>query len=111
MAKKRKKKLNPNRFQQQDDKGIFSFDPVRRNLFIWGLVAGGTGGFFMLRQDTIIWPIVGVFAVVFIANYQINKAARRIPRFQATIISFAGVMIAMFGVIVLGTVILAFFQA
>ena len=64
----------------------------------------------MLRQDTIIWPIVGVFAVVFIANYHINKAARRIPRFQATIISFIGVMIAMFGVIVLGTIILAFFQ-
>jgi hypothetical protein len=110
LAKKRKKKLNPNRFQNQDDKGILSFDPVRRNLFVWGLIAGAAGGFFMLRQDTIIWPIVGVFAVVFIANYHINKAARRIPRFQATIISFVGVMIAMFGVIVLGTIILAFFQ-
>lgn len=108
MAKRQKKKLDPNRFQKQDDKGILSFDPVRRSAFLWGLLAGAVGGFFMLRQDTIIWPIIGVFAVVLISNYQINKVSRRIPRFQATIISFAGVMIAMFAVIIVGTIVLAF---
>ena len=111
MAKRRRQKLNPNRFQKQDDQGLFSFDPVRREVFRWGLLAGATGGFFMLWQNSLWWPIVGVFAVVLISNYHIGKAARQIPRWHATIISFIGVFIAMFGVIILGSVILAYFQA
>ena len=83
---------------------------MRRDVFRWGLLAGATGGFFMLWQNSIWWPIAGVFAVVFISNYRIGKAARQIPRLHATIITFIGVFIAMFGVIILGTVILAYFQ-
>jgi len=119
VAKKRKKKsdsksgpkLDPNRFQKQDDNSLFSFDPIRRDTFKWGLFAGGTGGLFMLSTDTIIWPIVGVAFVVFVTNYHINKAARSIPRLHATVMSFLGVMVAMFGVIVIGTVVIAFLQA
>lgn len=76
MAKK-KRKLDPNRFQQQDDKGLFSFDPIRRNTFKWGLAAGAIGGLLMVQVGT-IWQILGVFAVVFISNYQIAQAAKRI---------------------------------
>jgi hypothetical protein len=108
LAKKRRK-INPNRFQTKDDKGIFSFDPIRRDVFKWGLVAGAVGGFFMLRPE-IFWQIIGVFAVVFISNYHIAKAARRIPRWHATIVSFLGVIIALFGVIILGTIILTYLQ-
>ena len=64
----------------------------------------------MLRQDSIFWPIVGVFMIVFITNYHIGKASQRIPRWHATIIAFLGVMVAMFGVIIIGTIILAFLQ-
>ena len=109
LAKRRRRKKDSNRSQKQDDKGLFSFDPIRRDVFKWGLIAGAVGGFFILRPE-IFWQIMGVFAVVFITNYRIAKAARRIPRWHATIVSFIGVMIAMFGVIGLGTIILAFFQ-
>lgn|GEM_PF-1922278 len=110
MAKRRRKKLNPNRFQKVDDNKLFSFDPVRRDAFKWGTIAGGVGGFFMLWQDSIFWPIVGVSAIVFITNYHIGKASQRIPRWHATIIAFLGVIVAMFGVIIIGTIVLAFLQ-
>jgi hypothetical protein len=106
----KRKKLDPNRFRKEDDKGLFSFDPIRRSAFTWGLIAGGAGGLFMLQPE-IVWQIVGVFAVVLISNYHINKAARRIPRWHATVISFLGVMLAMFGVIILGTIVLAYVRA
>ena len=108
MAKR--KKLNPNRFKQSDDKGLFSFDPLRRQVFIWGLVAGASGGVCMLRPE-FFWQIVGLFLVVIISNYHINKASRQIPRLHATVWSFAGVLLAMFGVIITGTIIIAFLQA
>lgn len=99
MAKK--PRLDPNRFKKGgkpapklDDKGLFSFDPIRRDLFKWGLVAGASGGFLML-QPGIFWQITGVFVVVFIANYHISKASKQIPRWQATIISFIGAMLAI----------------
>lgn len=108
MAKK-KRRLDPNRFQQQDDNGLFSFDPIRRNTFKWGLVAGAVGGLLMV-QAGMIWQILGVFAVVFISNYHIAQAAKRIPRWHATVISLAGAMIAMFFVIAVTTLIVIYFQ-
>jgi hypothetical protein len=105
----RKRRLDPKRFQPKDDKGLFSFDPIRRYVFKWGLIAGATGGLFMLRSE-FVWQLIGVFAVVFISNYHINKAAQRIPRWHATIVSFIGVLIGMFGVILLGSVIMVYLQ-
>lgn len=107
MAKRRK--LDPNRFQKKDENGMFSFDPIRRELFKWGLIAGGIGGALMLNPN-IFWQIMGVLAVVFISNHHINKAARRIPRWHAVINSFLGVILAMFGVIFLGSMIIAYVQ-
>ena len=107
MAKRRR--LDPNRFKKQDDKGLFSFDPVRKNLFKWGIIAGAAGGLFMLSPGW-IWQIVGVFTVVLISNHHINKAAQRIPRWHATIVSFLGVMLALFGVIALGNLLIAYLQ-
>ena len=106
MAKKRK--VNPNRFQKQDEQSLFAFDPVHRDVLKWGAIAGASGGLFML-QEGLLWQIVGVFAVVFISNYHISRAARRIPRWHATVISFVGVMVAIFGVIIIGTIVLAYF--
>lgn len=108
MAKK-KRKLDPNRFKQPNEKGLLSFDPIRRNAFMWGLIAGVVGGFFMLRPET-IWQVAGVFAVVFIANYHITKAARHIPRWHAAVMSLTGAMIGMFGIIILGTILIATLQ-
>ena len=118
MAKKRRsksqkksgKKLDPKRFQKQDENRLFSFDPIRRDLFKWGLIAGAAGGLFMIRQDSIVWSIVGVAIVVFMSNYHIGKASQRIPRLHATVMSFLGVVIAMFGVIILGTIVVAYLQ-
>jgi len=106
----RKRRYTPNRPQQKDDKGLLSFDPLRRNVFKWGLIAGAAGGLFMLRPE-FIWQVVGVLLVVFIANYHINKAAQRISRWHATFASFLGVMIGMFGVIIIGTLIMVYFEA
>ena len=105
MAKKRK--LNPNRFQPQADQSLFSLDPIRRDVIKWGLLAGAVGALFML-QPQFVWQFVGVVLVVFVANYHISKAARRIPRWHATILSFLGVMVAMVVVMVIGTVIMAY---
>jgi len=105
----KKRKLNPNRFQKQDESSLFTFDPIRRDLFKWGLIAGAAGGFFMLQQN-FIWQIVGVVIVVLVSNYHIGNASRRIPRWHATIFSFAGVMVAIIVVILVGTVMLAYFR-
>ena len=111
MAKKqRKTKLNPNRFQKQDEQRLFSFDPIRRYAFRGGLIAGASGGFLMLWQNSLIWSVLGVFVVVLISNYHIGVAARRIPRWHATVISTLGVFISITAVIIVGTIILTYFQ-
>ena len=107
MAKRRK--LDQNRFRKKDEHGIFSFDPIRRDLFKWGIIAGAIGGALMLNPGT-IWQIAGVFAVVLISNYHINKAARRIPRWHAVVVSFLAVILSMFGVILLGSLLFAYTQ-
>lgn len=108
MAKRRK--LKQNRFQKEPEQGLFSFDPIRQHLLKWGAIAGGAGGLLMI-QTSIFWQIAGVFVVVMISNYHINRAARRIPRWHAVFASFAGVIVAMFGVIIVGTMILTYLQA
>jgi len=107
LAKKRK--FDPNRFQQQDNNSLFSFDPIRRDVLKWGTIAGAFGGFLMIQQQ-VVWQIIGVFIIVSVANYHISKAAHRIPRWQAMVISFIGVIAAMFGVIIVGTIIIAYYQ-
>ena len=104
---KRKRNLNPNRFQKQDDKGLFSFDEIRKDLFKWGLVAGGTGGVFFI-QSGFIWQIVGFLAIFFITSRQIEKAARRVPRWHAVFYCLIGTMAAMFVVIIIGNLILVY---
>lgn len=69
-------------------------------------MAGAAGGFFMV-QPQLVWQIIGVFTAVLIANYSISNAARRIPRWHAAIISFIGMSLAMFGVIIVGSIIIA----
>ena len=108
MAKRRK--LNQNRFQKEPEQGLFSFDPIRKNLLKWGAIAGGAGGLLMIHPS-IFWQIAGVLVVVMVSNYHINKAARRIPRWHAVVTSFAGVIVAMFSVIIAGTIILTYLQA
>jgi hypothetical protein len=105
MAKKRK--VNPNRFQKQDQSGLFSFDPVRRDVLKWGVIAGAVGGVFMLQRG-LLWQIVGIFAIVFISNYHISRAARRMPRWHAAIYSFVGMMAAFLAITMAGTAVLAY---
>jgi hypothetical protein len=105
----KKRKLDPNRFQQQDQGGLFSFDPVRRQVLLWGLIAGAVGAFLMI-QTQLWWQILGVLVVVFVSNYHINRAARRIPRWQATALSFAGVLAALIVVSVAGTLVQVYLQ-
>jgi len=106
----KRRKLDPSRFKKKEEQRFFSFDPVRRNLLKWGALAGGVGGLFMI-QEGVVWQIVGVFAVVFISNYYVNRAARHIPRWQAVVYSFMGVIVAMFSVIIFGTIVLTFLNA
>ncbi len=117
MAKKRKqkpqkkniKKLNPNRFQKQDEQGLFSFDPIRRDILKWGLIAGAIGGLFIIQPP--LWSkILGTFIVVVIANYHTRKATRRIAPWQAIILTYIGVFIAMVSMAAIGSVILSFLQ-
>jgi hypothetical protein len=82
---------------------------MRRYTFKWGLIAGAAGGLFMIRPE-LFWQIVGIAAVVFISNYHINKAARYIPRWHATVISFLGVLLGMFSIIIAGSIILFYIQ-
>lgn len=104
MAKRRRK---VDRKRDPDQKGIFGLNPIQQDVLKWGLVAGAAGGLFII-QGRIVWQIVGVFAAVFISNYQITKAAHYIPRWQATAISFIGMIVAMLGVSIIGTVLLAY---
>lgn len=107
MAKKRK--INPNRFRQQDEKSLFAFDPTRQQVLKWGAIAGALGGLLMLQQS-LLWQIAGVFVVVLVSNHHISRASQRIPRWQATVLSFIGVTVAIFGVVIVGTVITAYFR-
>ena len=109
--KKSSKKINPNRFQKQDELGLFSFDPIRRDVFKWGLLTGAVGGIFMTVQNSIIWPIIGVAIVVFGLNYHISKASQRIPRLHATVMSLLASLIAMVVVIIVGSIVIAFINA
>jgi hypothetical protein len=106
LAKRRRH--HPNKFQQEEEQGLFSFGPVRKHVFKWGLIAGAIGGIFMIRPD-FISQVIGVLVVVIVSNYHINKATQYISRWPATIASFLGVLIGMFGVIIIGTIILAYF--
>ena len=63
-----------------------------------------------MLQQNFVWQIVGVVIVVLVSNYRISNASRRIPRWHATIFSFAGVMVAIIIVILVGTVVLAYFR-
>lgn len=58
--------------------------------------------------ENLLSQIAGVVIVVLVSNYHINRAAQRIPRWHATIVAFIGVMVAMFGVIIVGTIVLAY---
>ena len=49
--------------------------------------------------SSFLWPITTFL-----------KQLTDIPRWQATVISFAGVIAAMFGVIIVGTIIMAYYQ-
>jgi len=103
----KKRKANPNRFHQTDDQSLFSFDPVRRNVLSWGIVAGATGGLFMLQKG-LVWQLAGVLAIVFISNHHIARATRRIPRWQAAVLSFVGMMAAIFIVVLVGTALITY---
>ncbi len=104
MAKK-KRKLNPNRFQQQDEQHLFAFDPIRRELFQWGMIAGAIGGLF-LAQDGFVWQIIGFLLIFFIIGHRIEKAAQQIPRWQAILLAFIGSLPAMLLVIFFSRLIL-----
>lgn len=106
---KRRKKLDPNRFQKQDGLGLFSFNPIRRDCIKWGAVAGAAGGAAMLFQS-LLGQIAGIMLIVFISNHGISKASRLIPRWQATVLSFIGVMLALFSVIIVGTILISFYS-
>ena len=58
-------------------------------------------------QEQIAWQISGLFVVLFVANYHIAKAARYIPRWQAAVVSFTGVILAIVGVVIISALILA----
>jgi hypothetical protein len=102
----KRRRSDPHRLQKSDQQSLFAFDPIRKGLLKWGTVAGGLGGFFMVQRASLFWQIVGVLLIVLITNYQINKAARYIPRWHAVINAFLGVFLAMFAVIIVGTIIL-----
>jgi hypothetical protein len=108
LAKRRK--LNPNRFQKKPaEQRFFSFDPVRKNLFRWGLVAGAAGGPFLV-QPGLVWQIVGFVVIFLISNYHVNRAAQRIPRWHAVFFSLAGAMLAMFVIVTIGSILIAYSQ-
>ena len=105
MAKK-KRSLNPNRFQQAGDQKFFSFDPVRQEIFKWGAIAGTAGGL-LLAQEGFIWQILGFLAIFLISGRQIDKAAQRIPRWHAVAFSLLGTMPTMLVMVVVVRLILA----
>lgn len=72
-------------------------------------MAGAAGGFFMIFEQ-VIWQIIGVLIVVVVANYYISKAAQHMPRLYATVFGFAGVALGMFGMIIIGTIVITYYQ-
>jgi hypothetical protein len=95
MARKQAK-LDPNRFKKEmkieiDDLGMFSFDPIRQELFKWGLVSGIMGSLFTIRPE--LWAkVFGIIIIVVVCNYHIAKASHRIPRWHAVVVTFIGLL-------------------
>jgi hypothetical protein len=104
----KQRKLRSTR-HQPPRQGVFLLSPIRRTLLQWGMIAGTAGGF-LLIQPQIGWQIVGIFVMVFIANYQISKAAQQIPLWQAIITTLIGILTAIMGVITVGTLLIIYFQ-
>jgi|JFJP01.1.fsa_nt_gi hypothetical protein len=110
---KKQSKLDPNRFKKEaqlDKLGMFSFDPIRRELFIKGLLVGASGSFFMLRPE-FLWQMIGMGMVVMISNYHIQQGAQRISRWHAIVMTFTGLMLGMFAVLTIGNIAVAFYLA
>jgi len=103
---KRKRKLDPHRFVKQDEQPLFAFDPIRRELFQWGMIAGAIGGLF-LSQEGFIWQILGYLIIFLIMGRRVDKAAQRIPRWHAIVITFVGTLPVMILVIFFSRLILA----
>jgi hypothetical protein len=82
---------------------------ARKNLFRWGLVAGAAGGPFLV-QPGLVWQIVGFVVIFLISNYHVNRAAQRIPRWHAVFFSLAGAMLAMFVIVTIGSILIAYSQ-
>jgi hypothetical protein len=116
LAKKRHK-IDPNRFKKSkprqvptDNKGMFAFDPIRRDVMMWGFIAGAAGGAVLLIEQ-LFAQIAGVFIVVLVSNYRINHAAKQISRWHATINSFIGVTAGLILAIAVGTVVISIISA
>jgi hypothetical protein len=116
LAKKRPK-VDPNRFKQSkrtpaptDNKGMFAFDPIRRDVMLWGFMAGAAGGAVLLIEH-LFAQIAGVFIVVLVSNYRINQASQQISRWHATINSFIGVTAGLILAIGVGTVVISILSA
>jgi hypothetical protein len=107
----KRKRRQPNPFEQQEDKGLFSFDPARRYALKWGLIAGLAGGIFMIQPEAYFWQLVGVVIVILISNYHIGRASQWIPRWHATIMTMLGAALGMFGIIIVGTIVPTYLQA
>ena len=104
---KRRRKLDPNRFQQTDEQELFSFDETRKALFKRGLMAGALSGLFFI-QSSFIWQIVGFLIIFFITNPHIEKASRRIPRWHAVFYSLGGTLATMLLIIIIGNLLVVY---
>jgi len=110
---KKQRKLDPNRFKKEaqlDNLGLFSFDSIRRELFIKGLLVGASGSFFMLRPE-FLWQMIGMGIVVMISNYHIQQATQQISRWHAIAMTFAGLILGMLTVLTIGNIMVAFYLA
>lgn len=110
MSEKSKKsgKLNPNRFKQEpqsDDLGMFSFDPIRTKLFLWGVTSGVAGGILSIN-GSFVWQMIIVVVVTLTCNYQIAVASQKIPRPHAITMALLGLAVAMLIIGVINTTIL-----
>jgi hypothetical protein len=116
VAKKRPK-VDPNRFKQSkpkpaptDNKGMFAFDPVRRNVMMWGFIVGAAGGAVLLIEQ-LFAQIAGVFIIILVSNYHINQASQQISRWHATINSFIGLTTGLILSIAVGTIVISILSA
>jgi hypothetical protein len=116
LAKKRPK-VDPNRFKQSkarpaptDNKGLFAFDAIRRDVMLWGFTAGVAGGAVLLVEH-LLAQIAGIFIVVLVSNYRINQASQHISRWHATINSFIGVTAGLILTIAAGVVVISIIGA